>query len=115
MAGVQEIRQRIAQQGVVRLEVLEQGFLVPDRLRQVGDVPADGVVEFLGGRFVPRLQIIQGIVQPVHRLAQRIIMGQQAGTCQQHVAVQFGVVHLEGVQRLVHAFPQAGVRILATQ
>ena len=115
MAGVQEIRQRIAQQGVVRLEVLEQGFLVPDCLRQVGDVPADGVVEFLGGRFVPRLQIIQSIVQPVHRLAQRIIMGQQAGTCQQHVAVQFGVVHLEGVQRLVHAFPQARVRILATQ
>ena len=42
-------------------------------------------------------------------------MGQQPGARQQHVAVQFGVVHLEGVQRLVHAFAQAYVRVLAAQ
>ena len=115
VAGVQEIRQRVAQQGVVGLEVFEQRFLLLHGARQVRNVPANGRVELLGRRRVPGCQVFQGAVQPVHGFGQRVVMGQQPGARQQHVAVQLGVVHLEGVQRLVHAFAQTRVRVLAAQ
>ena len=115
VAGVQKKRQRVAQQGVVGLEVFEQRFLLLHGARQVRNVPANGCVELRGRRLVPGFQVFQGAVQPVHGFRQRVVMGQQAGARQQHVAVQLGVMHLEGVQCLVHAFPQTRVRVLAAQ
>ena len=115
VAGVQEIHQRVAQQGVVGLEVFEQRFLLLHGARQVREVPADGGAERLGGRFVPGFQVCHGAVQAVHGLRQRIVMGQQTGARQQHVTVQLGVVHLKDVQRLVHVFPQTRIRVLAAQ
>jgi hypothetical protein len=108
LAGGVEIHQRIAQQRVIRFEVVHQGRFFGQGGFQVFERTVGS--DELRPAGVGRAQGPQRPSQIVAALRQRVVTPQQAGAGEQHVAIERGVADLEGEQRLVQPGFQGRIR-----